>query len=58
MSPDRQSCWTTWGAASSGFREIEVGWDRLGSVGLLAPFVAPVDQLRQPILQAAWFYIE
>src|SRR5215203_4387068 len=33
--------WTTWGTVSSGFREIEIGWDRLDSVGLLAPFLAP-----------------
>jgi hypothetical protein len=41
MSPNRQSRWATWGTVSSGFREIETGWDRLGSVGLLAPFLAP-----------------
>jgi hypothetical protein len=30
-----------WGTVSSGFREIEIGWDRLESVGVLAPFLAP-----------------
>jgi hypothetical protein len=30
-----------WGTVSSGFREIEIGWDRLESVGHVAPFVAP-----------------
>jgi hypothetical protein len=30
-----------WGSVSSGFCEIEIGWDRLGFVGLLAPFLAP-----------------
>ncbi len=29
------------GHGSSGFREIEIGWSRLESVGLLAPFLAP-----------------
>lgn len=41
MSPNLGSRWTTWGTVSSGFREIEIGWDRLESVGLLAPFLAP-----------------
>jgi hypothetical protein len=41
MSPNRESRWTTWGTVSGGFREIEIGWDRLGSVGVLAPFLAP-----------------
>jgi hypothetical protein len=41
MSPNRQSRWATWGTVSSGFREIGIGWNRLGSVGLLAPFLAP-----------------
>jgi hypothetical protein len=41
MSPNQGSRWTTWGTISSGFREIEIGWDRLGSVGHVAPFVAP-----------------
>jgi hypothetical protein len=47
---------TTWGMVSSGFREIEIGWDRLESVGHLAPFLAPataiaisdVDSCRSP----------
>jgi hypothetical protein len=38
--PDPEDRWTTWGTVSSGFREIEIGWDRLESVGLLAPFLA------------------
>jgi hypothetical protein len=37
MSPNQGSRWTTWGTVSSGFREIDIGWDRLDSVGLLAP---------------------
>jgi len=41
MSPRLGSRWTTWGTVSSGFREIEIGWGRLGSVGHVAPFVAP-----------------
>ena len=41
MSPNLESRWATWGTVSSGFREIEIGWDRLGSVGLLVPFLAP-----------------
>lgn len=41
MSPNQGSRWATWGTVSSGFCEIEIGWDRLGSVGLLAPFLAP-----------------
>ena len=41
MSPNLRSRWTTWGTVSSGFREIELRWDRLGYVGLLAPFLAP-----------------
>ena len=43
MSPESGTRWTTWGTVSSGFREIEIGWDRLGSVGLLAPFLAPAE---------------
>jgi hypothetical protein len=43
MSPNLGSCWTTWGTVSSGFREIEIGWNRLESVGHVAPFVAPAD---------------
>jgi hypothetical protein len=39
--PESRSRWTTWGTVSSGFREIEIGWDRLESVGHVAPFVAP-----------------
>jgi hypothetical protein len=35
--PEPETRWTTWGTVSSGFREIEIGWDRLESVGLLAP---------------------
>ncbi len=41
MSPNQGSRWATWGTASSGCREIEIGWDRLESVGVLAPFLAP-----------------
>jgi hypothetical protein len=41
MGPSPQSCWTTWGTVSSGFREIELRRDRLGPVGDLAPFLAP-----------------
>jgi hypothetical protein len=40
MSPNLGSRWATWGTVSSGFREIEIGWDRLESVGHVAPFVA------------------
>jgi hypothetical protein len=39
MSPNLEI--HSWGTVSSGFREIEIGWDRLGSVGLLAPILAP-----------------
>jgi hypothetical protein len=39
--PEPEARLTTWGTVSSGFREIEIGWDRLESVGLLAPFLAP-----------------
>ena len=39
MSPNLQIGWTTWGTVSNGFREIEIGWDRLESVGLLAPVI-------------------
>ena len=41
MSPNLESRWTTWGTVSSGFREIKLRGDRLESVGLLAPFLAP-----------------
>jgi hypothetical protein len=41
MSPNQGSRWTRWDEVSSGFREIEIGWDRLESVGHVAPFVAP-----------------
>ena len=34
--PGRDYCWTTWGTVSSGFREIELRWDRLESVGHVA----------------------
>lgn len=36
------------GTVSSGFREIEIGWDWLGSVGFLPPakFVRPSYKLR------------
>jgi hypothetical protein len=30
MSPNLESRWTTWGTVSSGFREIEIGWDTWG----------------------------
>jgi hypothetical protein len=45
MSPNLGSRWTTWGTVSSGFREIELCGDRLGSVGHVAPFVAPADSV-------------
>ena len=41
MSLNPESRWATWGTVSSGFREIEIGWDRLESAGLLASFLAP-----------------
>ena len=37
--PEPGNRWTTWGTVSSGFREIEMGWNRLESVGLLAPAI-------------------
>jgi hypothetical protein len=37
MSPRQGSRWTTWGTVSSGLRESEISWDRLGSVGYVAP---------------------
>jgi hypothetical protein len=40
LSPHQGSRWTTWGTVSSGFREIEIGWGRLGTVGLFVPFLA------------------
>jgi hypothetical protein len=40
MSPNLDR-WTAWGTVSSGFRKIEIGWDQLESVGVLAPFLAP-----------------
>jgi hypothetical protein len=40
--PESGTRWTTWDTVSNGFREIEIGWDRLESVGVLAPFLAPV----------------
>jgi hypothetical protein len=53
MSPNLEARWTTWSAVSSGFREIEIGWDRLESVGLLAPFLAQSRQAITPTW-AAW----
>ena len=44
--PDPETRWTRWGTVSSGFHEIEIGWDRLESVGLLAPFLAPAFSTR------------
>src|SRR6478672_4349760 len=41
MSPNQGFCWATWGTVSSGFCEIKIRGDRLGSVGHVAPFVAP-----------------
>jgi hypothetical protein len=49
MSPSLGCRTTTWGTVSSSFREIEIGWDRLGSVGLLAPFLAPAALSRPDI---------
>ena len=46
--PDPEARPTTWGTVSSGFPEIEIGWDRLDSVGLLAPFLAPAFCLVRP----------
>jgi len=45
MSPNLVPRWTMWGTVSSGFREIEIGWDRLESVGHVAPSVAPDRRL-------------
>src|ERR1700709_157559 len=41
--PEFRVRWTTWGTVSSRFREIEIAWDRLESVGHLAPFLAPAN---------------
>jgi hypothetical protein len=30
MSPNQRFCWTMWGTVSSGFLEIEIGWDLWG----------------------------
>jgi hypothetical protein len=43
MSPNQGPRWTTWDTISSGFREIELRGDRLESVGLVAPCVAPSE---------------
>jgi hypothetical protein len=32
LSPNLVSRWTTWGAVSSGFREIEIGWNLWGTL--------------------------
>jgi len=40
MSAVRWLGWATWSAVSSGFREIEIGWNRLESVGML-PHLLP-----------------
>lgn len=42
-SPSPWIGWTTWSPVSSGFQRIESRWDRLESVGHVAPFVAPED---------------
>jgi len=44
MSPNLQIGWTTWGTVSSGFRGIELRGGRLGSVGHVAPSVAPASR--------------
>jgi hypothetical protein len=44
-SPRRWVGWTTWSLVSSGFRRIESRWNRLESVGHVAPFVAHEDLL-------------
>jgi hypothetical protein len=41
MSPNLRPAGLRWSTVSSGFRENEIGWDRLESVGVLAPFLAP-----------------
>jgi hypothetical protein len=45
MSLIRWIGWTTGSAVQSGFREIELLGDRLESVGLVAPFVAPLERV-------------
>ena len=47
MSPNLGSRRTTWSTVSSGFREIEIGWDRLGSVSPVAPSVSPASRDRK-----------
>src|SRR5665811_2394280 len=42
-----QTRWTTWSPVSSGFRQIEPRWDRLESVGHVAPIVAPAARNHQ-----------
>jgi hypothetical protein len=37
MSPRQGSCRTTWGTVSSGFREIEIGWNLWGLLPHLLP---------------------
>jgi hypothetical protein len=37
MSPNLGSRWTRWGTVSSGFREIEIGWDLWGMLPHLLP---------------------
>jgi len=46
----RETRWTTWGTVSSAFREIELRGDRLESVEHLAPFLAPADAPRLPLV--------
>jgi hypothetical protein len=43
MSPNPGSRWTTWSTVSSGFREIEIRWDRLGSVRPSCPISCPAE---------------
>src|SRR6476469_186280 len=52
MSPNLESRWTTWGTVSSGFREIELRGDRLESVGVLAPFLAPANHAEPALPEA------
>jgi hypothetical protein len=49
MSRRRGLCRAMWGLVSSGYDEIGLGWDRLGYVGLRAPFRAPPLRDRGPI---------
>jgi len=51
--PASESRWTTWGTVSSGFREIEIGRDRLESVAHLAPFLAPTTPAETFLVDSA-----